>query len=227
MISTYDADHLLRAHGLYKLLLAAFVRKLRPPSYAGRFERTLRGWRKTPASQADIVKVLLLGGIPEVKRIFAIKTYAARRSALDEFIQGFKSPKDEKKSDNDINVEPSSAIPFTNAGPAGDPVKHFATPFGSRDEDPSNQIQIPPSTSFPELRHIWNNTAEWILWEKGILRDNHGSPTLRDFIEGLIREDDDVGGSNELREQEGVYDDTSDGEEGEEGEEMVGRDGRG
>lgn len=184
IIDRYDPERLLQVHQMYKLLLAAFVRKLRPPSYAGRFERTLRGWRKTPASQDDIVKVLLLGGIPKVKRIIEIKTYSARIKALDEFLQGLSSTKNEDGARPDgVVAEPPIALSSSPALVANS-VERFVTAF--LNEEGLSRI----SGSFPELRDIWSRTAENILLEKNVIRSVYEIPIMREFIESLMKEED-------------------------------------
>lgn len=206
IIDGYDSKQLLQVHQMYKLLLAAFVRKLRPPSYAGRFERSLRGWSKTPASQDDIVKVLVLGGIREVKRIIEIKTYAARRKSLDEFIEGLKLPKDDREGGDRVTIVTEPPIAFSaNSTLVANSVERFVTAF--LNEEMIGRI----APLLPELRHIWSNTAEATLLDKGVIRSVHEIPTMREFIESLMRDEDSGGRNDELH--DGVYEDTSDGEE--------------
>lgn len=198
IIDSYNPKQLLQVHQMYKLLLAAFVRKLRPPSYAGRLERSLRGWSKTPASQDDIAKVLLLGGIREVKRIIEVKTYAARRTALDEFIGGLTLSKgDEITRSNGVVSEPPIALSSSPALVANS-VERFVTAFLNEE----NLSEI--AHSFPELREIWSRTAETILLEKKVINSVYEVPTMREFIESLMKEED-CG----RRFHEGEYDDMS------------------
>lgn len=193
IIDRYDPKQLLQVHQMYKLLLAAFVRKLRPPSYAGRLERSLRGWGKTPASQDDIVKVLLVGGIREVKRIIEIKSYAARRKALDEFIETLTLPKeDDDTRSNRVVSEPPIAL-SSNPALVANSVERFVTAF--LDEESLSRI----SRSFPELREIWSRTAENILLEKNVIDSVYEVPTMREFIESLMREGDDMMGLQQGR----------------------------
>lgn len=198
IIDRYDTKQLLQVHQIYKLLLAAFVRKLRPPSYAGRLERSLRGWSKTPASQDDIVKVLLLGGIREVKQIIEIKTYSARRKALDDFIEGLTLPKeDDLTRPNGVVSEPPIAL-SSNPALVANSVERFVTAF--LDEEGLNHI----SRSFPELREIWSHTVESLLLEKNIINSVYEIPTMREFIESLMREE-----HNETSLRDGEFDDSS------------------
>ncbi|KAI9867768.1 MAG: hypothetical protein M1830_005746 [Pleopsidium flavum] len=205
IINSYDPEQLLQVHQMYKLLVPIFVRKLRPPSYAGRFERSLRGWSQTPASQDDIVKVLLLGGIKEVMRIIEVKTYAARRKALDGFIEGLKLPKEDRADGNGINVVTEPPIAFSpNSGHVANSAERFVTAF--LNEEMVDRI----SPALPELRHMWSHTAEATLLDKGVIRSVHEIPTTREFIESLMRIEDG-GGNDELHDV--VDENANDGEE--------------
>ncbi len=165
IIGSYDPKQLLQVHQMYQLILAAFVRKLRPPSYAGRFERTLRGWSKAPATQTDIAKVLLLGGLGEVERIIKHKTYAARRTALDEFIEG---------------LPPSKKIRLgTNAVVAEAPTQE--------------EVLYADLIPFPDLGHIWNTAADYVLLAEGVIRRVSDIGGMRVFVEALMKDDDDDG----------------------------------
>ena len=200
IIDRYDPEQLLQVHQMYKLLLAAFVRKLRPPSYAGRVERALRGWHKDPASQDDIVKVLLLGGIPEVKRIIEIEPYSARRIALDDFIKG-ALPSDEKLTrSNGVVSEPPVALSSDPALVANS-VDRFITAF--LNEEVSGHI----TGSFPELNEIWSRAAVDVLLDKNVISSVHEVPVMREFVESLMKEEEDATGL-----QDDVLDGTSDRE---------------
>ncbi len=198
IIDRYHPEYLLKLHQMYKLLLAAFVRKLRPPSYAGRLERSLRGWSKTPASQDDIVKVLLLGGLRVVNRIIGIKTYAARRKALDDFIEGLTLPKEDNSTrSNGVVSEPPIALSSDPALVANS-VERFVTAF--LNDGGSSET----SHSFPELREIWSRTAENRLLEVNVIDSVYEIPIMREFVESLMEED-----YCETRLPEGEYDETS------------------
>ena len=59
----------VQAHNVYRLLNLVLTRKLRPASYAGRLESTLRGWGKKPATKESIVQLIVLGGLKEVNSV--------------------------------------------------------------------------------------------------------------------------------------------------------------
>ncbi len=74
---------LLPALQFYRILVSAYRQKLRPPTYAGTIERKIRGWDRTPASDAEVAQVLIYGGMKEVLRVMSRPTYATRLQALN------------------------------------------------------------------------------------------------------------------------------------------------
>ena len=71
---------------MYCFIVQVLSRKLRPPTYAGQFERIARGWTRKPACNEDIAFVLILGGISQVAKLLACKNYSDRRRLLHTFI---------------------------------------------------------------------------------------------------------------------------------------------
>jgi F-box domain len=82
IINWYPEDMVLPAFQFFRVLVSAFRQKLRPPTYAGTIERKLRGWDRTPATDADVAQVLIYGGMEEVLKIMSHLTYGARLEAL-------------------------------------------------------------------------------------------------------------------------------------------------
>ena len=82
IINGYPEDMLLPAFQFYRIMVSAYRQKLRPPTYAGTIERKIRGWDRTPASDADVAQVLIYGGMEEVLKIMLYPTYGARLQAL-------------------------------------------------------------------------------------------------------------------------------------------------
>ncbi|KAK4673522.1 hypothetical protein QC763_112760 [Podospora pseudopauciseta] len=83
IMNMYDDRTLLRVHEAFPLVIWAFCRRLRPPSYVGRVERSLRGYLKERPPDEVHVAVLCLGGMREVLRLWEVKGYNARRAAVD------------------------------------------------------------------------------------------------------------------------------------------------
>ena len=98
IIRKYDTwKQLWRAHSMYRLLTVVFGLKLRPPSYAGKLERALRGWGKKPTTREDLVKLMVLGGLEEVKNILGTSSHRAGRNILDNFYLSCTLPSKEQK----------------------------------------------------------------------------------------------------------------------------------
>ncbi|KAI1845656.1 hypothetical protein JX265_005346 [Neoarthrinium moseri] len=83
IMNMYDDKTLLQVHQVFPMVVASFVRRLRPPSYAGRLERTLRGYLKDKPSDEIYATALWVGGLRQVERFWEIKGYTTRRGAVD------------------------------------------------------------------------------------------------------------------------------------------------
>jgi hypothetical protein len=86
IIAQYPIDHLLPTYQVFKIMLSAFRQKLHPPTYAGSIERRLRGWNRSAASDEDMTKVLILGGMREVYRIMKGPRFMFRLAEMQRFI---------------------------------------------------------------------------------------------------------------------------------------------
>ncbi|KAF2000412.1 hypothetical protein P154DRAFT_522603 [Amniculicola lignicola CBS 123094] len=71
---------------MYCFMVQVLTRKLRPPTYAGKVEKLVRGWTRQPVCSEDIAFVLVLGGISQVAKLLACKNYSERRRLLHTFI---------------------------------------------------------------------------------------------------------------------------------------------
>lgn len=83
IMSMYDDRTLLRVHEAFPLVLSSLCRRLRPPSYVGRVERSLRGYLREKPPDEVHVAILCVGGLREVERIWEVKGYNTRRAAVD------------------------------------------------------------------------------------------------------------------------------------------------
>lgn len=83
IMELYDDQTLLRVHEIFPLVISSFCRRLRPPTYVGRVERSLRGYiREKPADDVHTA-ILCIGGMRQVERLWEIKGYNSRRVAVD------------------------------------------------------------------------------------------------------------------------------------------------
>jgi len=83
IMSNYDDKTLLRVHEAFPLILSSFCRRLRPPTYVGRVERSLRGYLREKPPDEVHVAILCIGGLREVERIWEVKGYNTRRATVD------------------------------------------------------------------------------------------------------------------------------------------------
>ncbi|PVI06987.1 hypothetical protein DM02DRAFT_495534, partial [Periconia macrospinosa] len=71
---------------MYCFILQVLTRKLRPPTYAGSVEKVLRGWHGKPACAEDVAFVLVLGGVGQIAKLLACRSFSERRRLLHVFI---------------------------------------------------------------------------------------------------------------------------------------------
>lgn len=83
IMNMYDDKTLLHVHQVFPLVVSSFCRRLRPPSYVGRVERSLRGYIKEKPSDEIYAAALCIGGLRQVERFWEIKGYNSRRGAVD------------------------------------------------------------------------------------------------------------------------------------------------
>lgn len=67
---------------MYCFIVQVLQRKLRPSSHTGTVEKLLRGWSSQPACAEDVSFFLVLGGIGQIAKLLACRTYSERRRYL-------------------------------------------------------------------------------------------------------------------------------------------------
>jgi len=70
-------------HQIFPLVLSSFSRRLRPPSYAGRLEKTIKGYLKDKPADEIYATILAIGGLRQAERFWETKGYNSRRAAVD------------------------------------------------------------------------------------------------------------------------------------------------
>jgi hypothetical protein len=99
IMDMYDDETLLRVHEIFPVVIWSFCRRLRPPTYVGRVERSLRGYTREKPSDEMHVAILCLGGLREVEKLWEIKGYNTRRGAVDTWYNGLtKDPSAENQT---------------------------------------------------------------------------------------------------------------------------------
>jgi hypothetical protein len=95
IMKMYDNETLLQVHQFFPFLLQYLSRKLRPPSYFGRLERSLHGYSRSSLPPPVLVGILCIGGMKEVTRISKIESHDSRRMAVDDwYLAMFQQPID-------------------------------------------------------------------------------------------------------------------------------------
>lgn len=98
IMNLYDDRTLLMVHQVFPMVVASFCRQLRPPSYAGRLERTVRGYLREKPSDEVHAAVLCLGGLRQVLRLWEVKGYNTRIGIVEAWYNDIKGPKEPAKS---------------------------------------------------------------------------------------------------------------------------------
>jgi hypothetical protein len=85
VMDMYDDDLLLTVHQVFPLVLSAFSRRLRPPSYASGIERAIKGMLKDKPADEIYATILAVGGLRQAERFWETKGYSTRRAAVDQW----------------------------------------------------------------------------------------------------------------------------------------------
>ncbi|KAK3362812.1 hypothetical protein B0T25DRAFT_18442 [Lasiosphaeria hispida] len=212
IMSMYDDRTLLRVHEAFPLVISSFCRRLRPPSYVGRVERSLRGYLREKPPDEVHVAILCIGGLREVERIWEVKGYNARRAAVDEWYGSMTRESvepEQKKRRGMLGLKRKKSSFTLGKGPAND-----AT--GRRGSSDANATNTEFSRSFvfntslaagmpmssltkeqskmllsdlPVLQKIWMETAEAMILDRKIVERPSDIRRNAQIFTDLIRED--------------------------------------
>ncbi|KAK0104732.1 hypothetical protein ONS95_005003 [Cadophora gregata] len=83
VMAMYDDQTLLKVHQVFPLVISSFSRRLRPPSYVGTLERSIKGYLKDRPADEVYATILAVGGLRQAQRFWETKGYNARRAAVD------------------------------------------------------------------------------------------------------------------------------------------------
>jgi hypothetical protein len=153
IIAQYPIDDLLPTYQFFKIMLSAFRQKLQPPTYAGSIERSLRGWNRGAASDGDMTKVLLLGGMREVYRIMKGPRFMSRLAEMQRFIN---------------RIEENISIPAPNSARTVDePKASAARPLTAM----MRALEVPEGPTLDNMRFLLQSEslpqAPTALWLPG------------------------------------------------------------
>ncbi|KAI6713047.1 hypothetical protein JHW43_004418 [Diplocarpon mali] len=83
VMASYDDQTLLKVHQVFPLVVSSFSRRLRPPSYVGTLERSIKGYLKDRPPDEVYATILAVGGLRQAQRFWEMKGYNARRDSVD------------------------------------------------------------------------------------------------------------------------------------------------
>ncbi|KOS21069.1 hypothetical protein ESCO_004284 [Escovopsis weberi] len=216
IMNMYDNQTLLRVHEVFPLVISSFCRRLRPPTYVGRVERSLRGYlRERPPDEVHAA-ILCLGGLRQVERLWEIKGYNNRRNAVDTWIASLSKEKDPLFDAPNPSKGRLGLIGFgRKRSSSGDRPRR--TSIGESRKGPRGSIDAAPSCGWdvfntslaadapmaplerdqtqallgdlPVLQHIWLMTAEAMILERKVVHRPSDIKRNQQVMLDLIRED--------------------------------------
>ncbi|MCJ1226332.1 hypothetical protein MMC12_002982 [Toensbergia leucococca] len=192
IMELYEPNDLYQAHAMYKFLILVITRKLRPPTYAGKMERSLRGWRQKPATSAEMAKLVVLGGLEAVAEVVKCDSYRARRTTLDKFLSRVLPPEEHdqraKRSLPLLSSRISTSADTTNIKKkAKSIVKSDVTASQNKTPclimlplNPNEAFEL--SNSLPDFNNLWYHAATKVLIKNGTVDSDDDLPCTRRFI---------------------------------------------
>lgn len=217
IMDMYDDQTLLRVHEVFPLVISSFCRRLRPPTYVGRLEKSLRGYLREKPSDDVHVAILCLGGLRQVERLWEIKGYNSRRAAVDVWYNGLTKeaqaeshgksrlslksfgrkkstagdrPHRSSFSDGGKTRSPHGSIDASNMG-YYDPNWVFNTSLAA--DVPMSQLDPEQSDKLlhdlPVLQQIWLTTAEAMILDRNIVQRTQDIKRNQQVMLDLIRMD--------------------------------------
>ena len=210
ILNMYDDRTLLRVHEAFPLVVSSFCRRLRPPTYVGRVERSLRGYLREKPPDEVHVAILCIGGLREVERLWEVKGYNVRRATVDNWyasitrdpaepetkrrrgMLGLKRKKSSvamgKANTNDIT---SASRRSSNAQGKMPESLVFSTslsagmPMSALSKEESRLLM----SDLPVLQKIWSETAEAMILDRKIVERASDIRRGAQIFLGLIGED--------------------------------------
>lgn len=214
IMSLYDDRTLLRVHEVFPLVISSFCRRLRPPSYVGRVERSIRGYLRDKPPDEVHVAILCIGGLREVERIWEVKGYNTRRAAVDNWYNSITrdtAEQEPKKRRGMLGLKRKKSSFTMGKNPLGDAVAanaRISGDAGMTTRDPMSNLVFNTSLStgrpmgplardqlklllsdLPILQKIFLETAEALILERKIVERASDIKRNAQIFTDLICED--------------------------------------
>ncbi|KAI9779617.1 MAG: hypothetical protein M1839_007282 [Geoglossum umbratile] len=209
IMEAYNPALLLRVSQTYHLLLYLLYQRLAPKTLS--LARARSGRVLDRSSEDGIAKLLIVGGINQVERIWSIKNHSWRRKEMKKWIAGLQSQGDNRRQGNSTKPQ---ADQHSTLGREGS--RDSAKAFGHDYMPPTFELPTPHLSNsaiarliqvLPPLRAVWVSSARDLILAKGLDAADVGVWEL--FIDELASGDDSEGDS-------GDEDPDDSGDEGEE-----------
>jgi len=220
ILNMYDDRTLFQVHEIFPLVMASFDRRLRPPSYVGRVERSLRGYLREKPPEEVHVAILCLGGVREVEKIWEVKGYNARRAAVDTWYASLAREAAEvpetKKRRGMLGLKrkkSSLALTKTTSNDSVSDSRGSGTASVTQGKQPESLVFCTSLAAgmpmgplakeeykllmadLPRLRKIWSETAEAMILDRKIVERatdiRRDAKMITDLISENVAEDED------------------------------------
>ncbi|RKU42698.1 hypothetical protein DL546_006043 [Coniochaeta pulveracea] len=208
VMSQYDNKTLLMVHQVFPLVISSFCRRLRPPTYVGRVEKTFRGYLKDKPADEIHAATLCIGGLRQVERFWEVKGYNTRRTAVDVWYNSIaKDPIEteqrkkrgimslgRKKSSTALSKQMSNDLQRRGSWDdasnlANNYIFHTSLAAGMP-MGPLGRDQVKMLLSdLPVLQQIWLATAETLVLDRKIVQHPAHIKRNAEVMLELIRED--------------------------------------
>jgi hypothetical protein len=213
IMNMYDDRTFLRVHEVFPLVVSSFCRRLRPPSYVGRVERSLRGYLREKPPDEVHVAILCVGGLRQVERFWEMRGYNYRRACIDDWYNSLGkkpveaapklSPKPKrglmglgrKKSSMAIREASAIAARWSNAASDGfipegsDPVFTTSLSAGMPMSPLGSEHLQHLLPDLPILQQLWLTTAEALILDRKIVERTQDIKRNQQVLLDLIREE--------------------------------------
>ncbi|KAK3117192.1 hypothetical protein LTR53_001696 [Teratosphaeriaceae sp. CCFEE 6253] len=87
VLQAYESTHLLRVYKFWHFLAWLHHQLYNPPSYAGSFERAVRGWTASPTTLADLDVLTIFGNIKALGQLMRNKSFKDRQKAVEDMMR--------------------------------------------------------------------------------------------------------------------------------------------
>lgn len=215
ILSQHDDTLLLRVHQMYHLLLHLFFRRMTPPPLP--ILRTyLRSWSSARPPNESFAKILVVGGIGEVLRIYRMKGYTRRRRELEKSVKSMDDERWRRKRllqrfCGNVGMGEEAVTEVEAGRDDRSCVSKLGLGFGAGMGDLGaryscnwllgSSLTFRASTDNPhiprtmvdidELTNLWTPAAEELLLSRGIIRTLNDVGCCGDFVSHLLADEDE------------------------------------